>query len=251
MGRASNAKKDPNRHAKNTVKPRREIKIFPIIATVAVALVIALITVVTINMNRVASEPKVAPTSNVSLPSEIKTVIDEESGTITIGEGDTVVDEYFDFGCPYCGDYYEKSSQLVHEKVADGKITLNLHPLGLLNNSFQGTEFSTRSASAFYCVVENEPNSAFAMLDNLYLNQPEELTEGLTDEELVKIAKNSGATSEKIESCINENTYGDFVDTLTKKLVSEESSWFKGTPTVKIDGEVVDSNSVPELIQDL
>lgn len=248
MGRAKN----PNRHAKNmTVKPRREIKIFPIIATVAVALVIALITVVTINMNRIASEPKVAPSANTALPSAIKTVIDEETGTVSIGEGDTVVDEYFDFGCPYCGEYHENTGDLMHEKTAEGKITLNLHPLGLLNNSFQGTEFSTRSANAFYCVVENEPNSALAMLDNLYLNQPEELTEGLTDDELVKIASNAGAKGEKIESCINENTYGDFVDSITQKLVNEESAWFKGTPTVKIDGEFVDNNSVAELIQGL
>lgn len=251
MGRASKTKKNRHTEVKSTVKPRRELKLFPIIATVAVALVIALVTVVTINMNRIAAEPKIAPTANVALPSDIKTVIDEESGTVTIGEGDTVLDEYFDFGCPYCGDYHERSGELVHEKIAEGKLTLNLHPLGLLNNSFQGTEYSTRSANSFYCVVENTPNSALAMLDNLYLNQPAELTEGLTDDELVKIAANSGATGETVEACIRENTYGDFVNTLTQKLVREESSWFKGTPTVKIDGDVVDSNSVAELIQGL
>ena len=52
-----------------------------------------------------------------------------------------------------------------------------------------GTQYSTRAANAFACVANYSPDSAFDYSATLFENQPEEATEGLTNKQLIDLAK--------------------------------------------------------------
>jgi protein-disulfide isomerase len=247
MGKASKAKQDRAAKIAQAGYGKKPINWFPIITTLVALVAIGTLAAVTIIGNQKAAEPAVAPTSNVTLPADITTVINNETGAVTIGDSKNVLEEYVDFGCPHCGAYNERFGEDVKGYVADGKISLSVHPLALLDNAFQGTKYSTRSANAFYCVAETAPNSVLSYMDNLFANQPNEGTEGLTDEELIKIAGNSDATA--AESCITDGTYTDFVTQTTRTTAAND--WLKGTPTIRLNGEVIDPNDMSSLIEAL
>lgn len=240
MGKASNAKKERAAKIAATGYGAKNFNWFPVIISGITVVLVAVIAIVVVIGNQKAAEPTVAPSSNVTLPSDLKTVINSETGAVEIGEGADILDEYVDFGCPYCGSYHESSGDTVRASVADGDITLRITPLGILDNYFQGTKFSTRAANAFYCVAENAPDATLDFYDNLFVNQPREGTTGLTDDELVKIANNSGASA--AEECIRELTYGQFVKDKTNQVTAND--WFRGTPAVKLNDQLIESVSV-------
>lgn len=244
MGKASNAKQDRAAKIAQAGYNKKPVNWFPIITSVVAVVAILAIGVFTFFGNQKAGEPAVAPTSNVTLPADIPTTVNQETGAVTVGDNKNVLSEYVDFGCPHCGSYHDRFGEDVKGFVADNKVALSIHPLALLDNAFQGTEFSTRSANAFYCVAEKAPNSVLDYMDNLFANQPREGTTGLTDEELVKIAGNSGASA--AESCITDETYKDFVTQKTRAVASED--WFKGTPTIRLNDENIDPNDLATLV---
>ena len=244
MGKASNAKKDRAARTAQKSYAKKPLNWFPIIITSVAVIAIAAIGVFTFFGNQKAGEPVVTPTSNVTLPADIPTTLNSEDGGITLGNSKNVLEEYVDFGCPHCGEFHKVFGEDVKGYLADGKVALSIHPLAILDNNFQGTKYSTRSANAFYCVAEDAPNSVVSYMDNLFLNQPREGTKGLTDEELIKIAENSGASAAK--DCITDGTYVDFVTQMTRTVTA--SDWLKGTPTIRLNGGVIDPNDLKSLV---
>jgi len=233
------------RQAANAKKNKKRIDYFPLFATLAGVILIAIVAVVVIVGNAKSSEPAPAPTSDVTLPSDLKVTVNQETGAVVFGEAAVTVDEYLDFGCPYCNDYSTTNGDAVKQFVADGKIQLSVHPLGMLDNSFQGTRYSTRTANAYYCAAEKAPETLFDFMGALYANQPAEGSKGLTDDRIIEIAKSVGAGA--IESCVRDETYSDFVAEKTLNVLKDPE--FRGTPLVKVNGEVINSNSVIAAIQ--
>jgi protein-disulfide isomerase len=83
--------------------------------------------------------------------------IDQETGAVVVGDGEQSMDTYIDFMCPICGQFEEAYGDAILELVDDGTITLNIHPISILDRYSQGTEYSTRAANAMYCVAEADP----------------------------------------------------------------------------------------------
>ncbi|MFT4259299.1 DsbA family protein [Microbacterium sp.] len=177
-------------------------------------------------LNAQATGPGTAPQSSV---------VNEETGAITFGEGDTEVDTFVDFMCPICNSFEQQFGEQLQQAAASDEITLNIHPVSILDRYSQNTKFSTRAASAMYCVADEAPDAALDFFNALFANQPEENSTGLTDEELIAIAEQVGAGD--AASCITDGTYKNFVTSQTK------SHEIQGTPTVEIDGTRLDLNA--------
>ncbi len=56
------------------------------------------------------------------------------------------------------------------------EITLEQHPIAILDRFSQGTEFSSRSAGAAFCVAESDSDLYFDYAKVLFENQPAENT---------------------------------------------------------------------------
>jgi len=196
---------------------------FAIGVSIAVVVVLVAIGGLVVFLNNQATAPGVAPKSDI---------INEETGAISFGDGEDEVDTFVDFMCPICGDFEKQYGEQLQAAAADGKITLNLHPISILDRYSQNTQFSTRAAASVYCVAEKAPESALDYFNLLFENQPEENTDGLTDDELAALADQVGAGA--AADCIADGTYMDFIGDQTK------NHEIQGTPTIEVNGKRLD-----------
>jgi protein-disulfide isomerase len=202
------------------------------IAVVAV-LVVAAVAVVWINNSATSAGP--APDSGI---------VNADTGAISVGDGGDVVATYIDFMCPICNQFEQIYGQTLQDLVDDGSITLEYHPVAILDRYSQGTEFSTRAANALYCVAESAPEAVTPFVVSMYENQPAEGTAGLTDEQIIGIAAEAGA--EDAAACITDRTYDRFVTAMTGDMPADENG-SRGTPTVTVNGERIELTGDPQL----
>lgn len=196
---------------------------FAIGISIAVVVVLVVLGGVVVFLNNQANDPGTAPQS---------AIINDETGAIVFGDGEDTVDTYVDFMCPICGDFEKSYGEQLQKAAANGDITLNIHPVSILNRLSQNTEFSTRAGSAMYCVAAESPDSTLDFFNTLFANQPEENSAGLSDDELAAMAEQAGAGA--AADCIADGTYMDFVDAQTN------THDIKGTPTVEVNGKRLD-----------
>ncbi|PVE94837.1 thioredoxin domain-containing protein [Microbacterium sp. TPD7012] len=196
---------------------------FAIGVSIAVVVVLVVLGGLVVFLNNQATAPGVAPKSDI---------INEETGAISFGDGEDEVDTFVDFMCPICGTFEDQYGEKLQAAAADGTITLNIHPVSILDRFSQNTQFSTRAAGAMYCVAEKAPEAALDYFNLLFANQPEENTAGLSDEELAAFAEQAGAGA--AADCIADGTYMDFVLDQTK------AQEIAGTPTIEVNGKRLD-----------
>lgn len=196
---------------------------FAIGISIAVVVVLVVLGGVVVYLNNQATAPGAAPQS---------AIVDDESGAVSFGAGEDVIDTYVDFMCPACNAFEQQYGERLQDAAADDSITLNIHPISILDRFSQNTAYSTRAAGAAYCVAEKSPDAFLDFFNLLFERQPEENSTGLTDEELAAIAEEAGAGA--AADCIADGTYQDYVGDQT------DAHEIQGTPTVEINGERVD-----------
>ncbi|MDT3346280.1 DsbA family protein [Microbacterium aquilitoris] len=203
----------------------RKTNWFAIWISVGVVVVLVGLVAVVAVLNSRATDPGPAPAASG---------INRETGAITFGKGPDKVSTYVDFMCPYCGQFEEAEGKTISGLVDDGSITLEVHPVTILDRLSQGTEYSSRAASAMYAVAEADPDNAYAFFRALYDNQPKEQTPGLTDDELISLAKDSGVKmTAKLEKAIKDHEYKSFAQS------QELPEGATGTPTLLVNDQIV------------
>lgn len=220
-------------------QPARKTNWFAIWVTAAVVVALALVVVLVVTLNNAAA-PKPLPT-DVNPPSSEG--IDSETGAILLGDGPDRLDTYIDFMCPVCNQFEQVYGPEIESMVDDGSITLGIHPISILDGQSNGTQFSTRSANAAYCVAEADPGAFLAFQQAMYENQPAEGSNGLTDNEILEIAAGAGVTG--IDACVEDGTYAGFVAEMTEKTPVQPGQSGIATPTVAVNGEVIANSQLP------
>jgi protein-disulfide isomerase len=150
---------------------------------------------------------------------------------------------YVDYMCPICGAFEAENNAQISTWVKSGAATIEIHPIAILNNSSQGTQYSTRAANAAACVANYDPNHYFEYSAALFVDQPKEQTTGLTNEELFKRAQAVKVSHEgDIKSCINDVRFKNWVQDATERALNgpipnSDVDAVKGTPTVIVNGQ--------------
>jgi protein-disulfide isomerase len=158
-------------------------------------------------------------------------------GQVVVGNASApvTVSVYLDYQCPACRAFEEENATLLDEYVKGGNVKLDYHPVAILDRFSSGTQFSTRAASAAFCVAEGAPNAFPEFTKQMFANQPEEGGTGLPDDKIASIATLAGAP-ESVATCITDEKYkklaGDATDQASK-------DGLQGTPWVKVQGEEV------------
>ncbi|MDO9496701.1 MAG: DsbA family protein [Nocardioides sp.] len=157
------------------------------------------------------------------------------SGAIPVGEADApvTVEIYYDYMCPACGAFEAANSAELERLIDAGVARVELRPISFLDEQSNGTEYSTRAANAMATVADAAPDSAWDFHNALYADQPQEGSEGLTDEQIGEIAADVGVGSDVVDR-FEDGTYSSWVASVTELAFS---SGVEGTPTVKVDGE--------------
>ncbi len=221
----------------------RKTNWFAIWVSVAVVVVIAIIAGLVIWMNASATAGN-APTSSSTAKPEAAN-IDTSTGAISFGTGTDKLDTYIDFMCPICNQFETTFGESISSSVADDTITLNVHPIAILDSRSQGTAYSSRAASAMYAVAIADPEKAYAFMQAMYKNQPEEGSTGLTNNQIISIAQNAGVNvTDDLKSAIADNKYLNYVQTMTPKTPIAPGSTGIGTPTVVANGKTLTASAV-------
>jgi len=194
------------------------------ITAAVVAVLIALVGVV-VWLNNKATDAGPAPKSSI---------VNSETGAVTTGSGKDKVALFVDFQCPVCKQFETQYGSTLQALAKEDKITLEYHPIAILDRFSQGTNYSSRAAAAAYSVAQENPDKFLDYLNILFQNQPEENSPGLTDQQLIDYAKQVGA--EKAEASIKAGTFFKFP---TAQATSHK---IQGTPTIEINGERLDTS---------
>lgn len=174
-------------------------------------------------------------TNNAANPTyDLTAEVNQETGAVSVGDGDTEVTTFIDFMCPACNQYEQTYGNQLLKGASEGNLTVNYIPVNALDGLSQGTNYSSRASNAFYCVVDANPKAAVGFMDRLFKQQPREGSTGLDDAKLIDIAKDAGAD---IADCQAAGTYFDNAAKNLQTMPVDPSTGRGATPTVVIDGE--------------
>ncbi len=167
-----------------------------------------------------------------------------ESGLVAGGDGPVTVEVYIDFMCPPCSDLDDELSSTVDQLLTDRKIKLIWHPVAYLDRYSEGTEFSTRAASAARCAAEAGGLKEFG--EEMLINQPEENTIGLTDDEIVGIGRDVGITDSRFAQCVRDHKYKSWVGHINQEA---DNRGIDSVPAVFVNGKRLENRSAIALTQ--
>jgi protein-disulfide isomerase len=213
----------------------RKMNWFAIWISVGVVVALLIVAGIVVWGNSQATAPGQAPQASN---------IDAKTGAIAVGEGTNQLDTYIDFMCPICNQFEQAYGKTIEGLVDDGSITLNIHPISILDRSSQGTQYSTRAANAMYCVAVADAEASLPFMQAMYTNQPKEGSTGLTDEQILGIASGVGVTG--IDECVNSGRYSKYVTDMTEKTPVKPGAGGIGTPTVLLNGDFVELTGDPQ-----
>ncbi|WES62898.1 thioredoxin domain-containing protein [Microbacter sp. GSS18] len=213
----------------------RKTNWFAIWVSVGVVVALALVAVLVVTLNSAEQGPTTAPQA---------AVVEEETGAIVIGDGENRLDTYIDFMCPICNQFEQLYGESILTLADEGTATVGIHPIAILDRFSQGTEYSTRSANAMYCVAVADGEAAVPFMQAMFENQPAENSTGLTDEQILDIAAGVGVTG--IDTCVTEGEYVSYVTRLTEETPIQPGLSGIATPTVAVNGEAIANSDLPE-----
>ncbi len=150
---------------------------------------------------------------------------------------------YVDYLCANCGTFERNNSEQLRTWVSSGAATLEIHPIALLTTKSAGTQYSLRAANAAACVAEYSPDNFFDFHEALFRDQPEEGSEGLSDEELLQRATRAGvASTSQIKTCIEKRRFTNWVQEATVRALNgpipgADIDAITTAPTVIVNGK--------------
>ncbi|MDL9979116.1 DsbA family protein [Microbacterium sp. ASV49] len=209
---------------------------FAIWVSIAVVVVLGAVTVLVIMMNN-----KPVDTGTKPVGSHIT-----DTGGIVFGDSKTNnVTTYIDFLCPICNQFEKAEGSAIKAQVDAGKTVLQVQPVAILDANPDGSpranNYSSRAGSAMYSVTIHDYAHAYDFMQALYANQPAETGPGLTDQQIVDIAKNAGVDmTPALQSEILSNKYQKYVQ--SQQLPQGAT----GTPTIVVNGTQVSLTGDPQ-----
>jgi len=150
---------------------------------------------------------------------------------------------YVDYLCANCGTFEQNNAAQLRQWLESGAATLEIHPIALLTTKSAGTQYSLRAANAAACVAEYSPDTFFDFHDSLFVNQPQEGSEGLSDEQLVDRATGAGVTNiAKVRTCIEKKRFSTWVQAATVRALNgpipnADIPAITTAPTIIVDGK--------------
>jgi len=222
-------------------------------STLAILVVFAIVAVVIINANRPAgpgpanmASDGIVLTGADNAVKAVETDAIKEGGTPTPTDTDALTAKlhivtYIDYLCPFCNQFETTNADSIQQLVVSGIADLEVHPIAILDKSSLGSRYSSRAANAAACVANYDPDKYLDVNSAFFGAQPQEGTSGLTNQQLVDLVGSAGVDSDKVASCINDETFKGWVTAATTRALAnpdlKNADGNFGTPTVLINGQ--------------
>ena len=180
-----------------------------------------------------------------SMPDELEGVdAERQVPAPTLGAGSVTVDVYEDLACPHCREFErEVVPVLEDEYVATDEIeyrhrdfvVMAADESAAMANAARAVQDDTRSGS-------DDPNGEFFEYKHAVMTE-----DVRSDDALLATAEDVGADPEFVSSALEEETY---YPTLVADWERGDEAGVRGTPTVLVDGEVVDDSTDRDAVVD-
>jgi protein-disulfide isomerase len=218
----------------------RKILIQVGVAVVLVGLIAAIgigIAVKNADKNDLGATPSIAAAAS-QLPNGAAATI-TDNGAVRIGKPDAkvTVRVVADLQCPACKAFEAANAQVIKDAVDKGTAIVEYNIISFLDKA-STTKYSSRAANAAYCVAEADPSKYLGWLSTMFEQQPAEGSAGLSDDQLITIAKGLGLP-DSVGQCIKDDSYNKYIGAKTKDMLT---SGIKSTPTVFVNGKQLQSS---------
>ncbi|WP_158892947.1 DsbA family protein [Amycolatopsis anabasis] len=201
------------------------------------------------------TKSKTERTAEQAIPVVSKEVgypVARDGGTVLAGK-DTAkltVDVYADFLCPACGQFEKANSADLERNLNAGTIKVRYHMLPMLNSASNPPGYSLDSANAALAAADGGKFVQFH--DSLFGSQPDEGGRGYDKQQLIALGRALGlgddfaqaVTSGKYDQEVNAGMSAAEQAPHLQATRRDGSKGFRGTPTVAVGDQVVDT-SVP------
>lgn len=157
-----------------------------------------------------------------------------------------VLEIWEDFQCPACKAFESVAGENIRTLAESGSAVVVYRPTTFLDNRFSATspnpDSSARAAAAYGCSLDAGKGAEFKTI--VFQNQPATEGDGFSDEQLQGFAEQAGITGEAkttFDQCLADRVYIPWAANSTNVFDTEE---IPGTPTIKLDGETLDTADV-------
>ena len=170
--------------------------------------------------------------------------------------GKVLIQSYEDFGCPICQQFEQQYGEQIRQLVTSGAAVIQYHPVAILDRNFSDRTYSTRAANAAAAVANYSPDAFSEFHQELYKTgvQPQEGGPGLSDDRLIALAKQAGATNmTQITKAVRDQTFKNWVGARTDEFTEDggplsrvkfpASRTGAGTPTLVVNGQYWDGTT--------
>ncbi|WP_256837599.1 DsbA family protein [Ornithinimicrobium faecis] len=238
-------------------KEKRMKVVFRSLIGVAVLAVVAVVAAIALNQGGTSSATPTTVTDDggIVLDPGASAAGDEAGGDGASATADDAnasaggvpqVSVYLDYQCPHCLAFEQANLPMLSDELAAANISLAVHPVALMDNASQGTDFSSNAANAAVCVAENQPDAFLDVNQALFDLQGSASQGSVTVEALSDAVADAGADSSDVRSCILDQEFDGWVRDSTDAALSDPSlagaSGRFGTPTVLVDGQRFEGN---------
>jgi protein-disulfide isomerase len=167
--------------------------------------------------------------SNVALPPGASK--EDGYGIVFNGDKKPQIDIWEDFQCPSCKRFEDANGSKILSLAKEGKAKVVFHTL-----SFLGDE-SVVAGMGGGCAAEQGKFLEYKSF--MYANQQEEHSGTWTKPYVISMAASAGLDETKFAACLNKDKYRKW---LTNVAAAGSDANINGTPTVVIDGNVIESD---------
>lgn len=172
-----------------------------------------------------------------------RNVVDSYALAVGDPEAEHVVEIHSDFLCPACAWFEGQTSEPLQTAADEGKVYVKYN---LINFLSRYGDYSERATNAFAVVLDAAgPEVAKTFHDDLFASQPSEDGDKPDDDWFVEKAVEAGATEADVRPGIEDMAFEDWVAEATD---AASRAGIRSTPTVKVDGAVLENNDPATLM---
>lgn len=194
----------------------------------AVLVLVAVVVIVLIVPRTESRGPQNMLSDGIKIGTELKAV---QTPALAPGQNPVASEEnppsvvdiqlYVDYLCASCGLFQSANGEQLRTWAETGAATIEIHPVALLTTKSAGTQYSLRAAAAGACVADLAPDHYYDFHEALLRDQPEEGTEGLSDEQILDRAEAAGVTAlGQIRRCVDEDRFQPWVKEATARALA-------------------------------
>lgn len=148
---------------------------------------------------------------------------------------------YIDWACPVCKSFEEAYRDQIDAAITADQITFEVKPIEITDRNYAGSRYSSRVNNAAACVAEFAPESFWDVQAAVYEQQPAEGTAGLNNAGILDIVRGAGVDDDDVATCIEDEQFKSWVAAATDRALDPDSETpVQGTPTIYVDGELID-----------